>query len=94
MVAARVGILFAGGLGPVLYNSKDNLLEGFSYMGLVFGAAMTITGLITFYLTRNVPRIEAVSHSINLRAEMAALWANLPFRILFFWLPVSEYRHR
>jgi len=84
MVAARVGILFAGGLGPVLYNSKDNLLEGFSYMGLVFGAAMTITGLITFYLTRNVPRIEAVSHSINLRAEMAALWANLPFRILFF----------
>ena len=84
MVAARVGILFAGGLGPVLYNSKDNLLEGFSYMGLVFGAAMTITGLITFYLTRNVPRIEAVSHSIDLRAEMAALWANLPFRILFF----------
>ena len=84
MVAARVGILFAGGLGPVLYNSKDNLLEGFSYMGLVFGAAMTITGLITFYLTRNVPRIEAVTHSIDLRAEMAALWANLPFRILFF----------
>ena len=84
MVAARVGILFAGGLGPVLYNSKDNLLEGFSYMGLVFGAVMTLTGLITFYLTRNVPRIEAVSHSINFKAEMAALWANLPFRILFF----------
>ncbi len=83
MVAARIGILFAGGLGPILYSSKDNLLEGFSFMGLVFGAAMTISGLAAFFATKNAPRIESAAHPFSVKDEVAALWRNRPFKILF-----------
>ncbi len=83
MVAARVGILFAGGLGPVLYNARDNLLDGFSLMGLVFGIAMTVTGLVTFFATKNAPRVETTIDTFSFRKEFRALWRNRPFRILF-----------
>jgi glycoside/pentoside/hexuronide:cation symporter, GPH family len=83
MVAARLGILFAGGTGPLLYNSKDNLLDGFSQMGLVFGVVMTLTGLVTFFATKNAPRIEAPVKSFSIKQEFSALWSNRPFRILF-----------
>jgi GPH family glycoside/pentoside/hexuronide:cation symporter len=83
MVAARVGILFAGGTGPLLYNSQSNLLEGFSLMGLVFGVAMTITGLFTFFATKNAPRMERQAGAFSFKEEYSALWRNRPFKILF-----------
>jgi GPH family glycoside/pentoside/hexuronide:cation symporter len=75
--------VFAGGTGPLLYNSQENLLEGFSMMGLVFGVAMTITGLVTFFTTKNAPRIEKPAGVFSFKEEYSALWHNRPFKILF-----------
>ena len=80
---ARIGILFAGGTGPLLYNSQSNLLDGFSLMGLVFGGAMTFTGLVTFFATKNAPRIEKSAGAFSFKEEYSALWHNRPFKILF-----------
>jgi len=83
MVAARVGILIAGGLGPVLYTSTDDLLSGFALMGAVFGAIMMTSGLIAFFGTASAPRAEQTTAPLDLRAEFKALLHNPPFRVLF-----------
>ncbi|NOX52353.1 MAG: MFS transporter [Gammaproteobacteria bacterium] len=83
MVAARLGILIAGGLGPVLYTSTDDLLSGFALMGAVFGSIMAVSGLIAFFGTADAPRTEHSTQALNFRAEAKALLHNLPFRTLF-----------
>jgi len=83
MVAARLGIVVAGGVGPMLYASQETLLEGFRLMGLIFGACMSVSGLITFFATRKAPRIEQPLEKVSLREEFSAVLNNRPFRILF-----------
>jgi len=82
-VAARVGILLSVTLGPYIFNSGDNLAEGFESLGLFFGSLMLITGLVGFFTTKNAPHVEATSSQLDILSQLKAVLKNRPFKILF-----------
>ena len=83
MIAARIGIIGAGTLTPILYTTQDTLAEGFRLVGIVFGIFMAATGLIAFFATRNAPHIERPIQAFSLKEEFRAIIQNRPFSILF-----------
>lgn len=83
MMAARIGIILALFLGPLIFRSRDTLAEGFRFLGASAGLFILITGLWAFFTTRDAPRIDAVVHRFSLRAEYSAIVGNKSFRILW-----------
>jgi len=83
MVAARLGIIGAGTMTPLLYATQETLAEGFRLVGAVFSIFMVVTGLITFFTTRDAPRIERPVQAFSLKEEFRAIIQNRPFSILF-----------
>jgi GPH family glycoside/pentoside/hexuronide:cation symporter len=84
MVAARVGIILALFVGPLIFRSGDTLASGFRLLGAVAGLFILVTGLWGYFATKHAPRTDSVTHRFSLKAEFEALAANRPFRIL--WL--------
>jgi len=84
MMAARIGIVLAVTITPWLLQKGETLAQGFQTMGILFGAFMVITGLISFFTTRDAPRREMPPHKFNIKSEFQAIRQNKPFRIL--WL--------
>jgi GPH family glycoside/pentoside/hexuronide:cation symporter len=84
MVAARVGIILALFVGPLIFRSGDTLASGFRLLGAVAGLFILVTGLWGYFATKHAPRTDSVTHRFSLKAEFDALAANRPFRIL--WL--------
>lgn len=83
MMAARIGILAVLFGSPFVFGSKDSLADGFRLVGYGFGIFMIVTGLATFFLTRNAPRYEKAVGKFDLRAELDAIRENRPFRALW-----------
>ncbi|MBE9538576.1 MAG: MFS transporter [Proteobacteria bacterium] len=83
MMAARLGIIVAAMIGPIIYNSQDSLQEGFALLGAVGGVFITVTGLVAFFATRNAPRLDVVPQRFRLRDELSAIIRNRPFANLF-----------
>ncbi len=83
MVASRVGIVLAVTVAPWLFNSRETLAEGFMLMGLIFGAFMAITALVSFFSTARAPQIVKPVKTFSLRDEILAIRQNRPFRILW-----------
>ena len=83
MMAARLGIILAAIVSPLIYNSKDTLSEGFALLGAVGGIFITITGLVAFFATSRAPRVEVVPERFSLREEITAVIQNRPFARLF-----------
>ena len=83
MMAARMGIIFAAIMSPIIYTSRDTLQEGFALLGAVGGVFITITGLVAFFSTRNAPRLDVVPDRFSLRTEIRAIRQNKPFANLF-----------
>lgn len=84
MMAARLGIVLSVTAGPFIFTSRETLAEGFRVLGVVAGAFIVLTTLVTFYTTRNAPRIERPVQGVSVREELRAVVQNRPFRIL--WL--------
>ena len=83
MMAARMGIIFAAIISPMIYTSRDSLQEGFALLGAVGGIFITVTGLIAFFATSKAPRIDVTPERFNLKAELTAIKNNKPFAALF-----------
>jgi len=83
MVAARVGIIGASVLTPIIYATQPTLAEGFRLVGMALGGVMTLTGLIAFFTTHSAPNIEKPILSFNAVSELRAVINNKPFAILF-----------
>lgn len=84
MVAARVGIIGAGVLTPLIYATQTSLADGFRLVGLLLGGFMAISGLVTFFATKDAPQVEQIVRTYSLKDEMRAIVQNRPFMILFF----------
>lgn len=84
MMGSRLGILALGGLGPYLFSSRESLRDGFGLFGAVFGCVILAGGLISFFATRNAPRLETPVAVFRWRDELRALNDNRPFRTLLF----------
>lgn len=78
-MAARLGIVGAGLFTPLLYATQPTLAKGFWLVGLVFGAFMTASGLVTFFTTRGAPHVRHVVRTVNLKDEVNAIVCNRPF---------------
>lgn len=83
-IAARIGILIAVVVSPMVFTSQVDLAAGFRLLGMIGGAFITITGLIAFFATRDAPRHPATTQPFSLKDEFKAILENRPFRIL--WL--------
>lgn len=83
MMAARIGIIFAAFVGPSIFQSSANLLDGFKLLGVAAGVFMTLTGLWSFFTTRGAPRLDSTVHRFNLMQEVDAVVRNRPFRVLW-----------
>jgi len=83
MMAARMGIIFAAIVSPIIYTSRDTLQEGFALLGAIGGIFITVTGLVAFFATSNAPRLDVTPERFNLRAELRAIRQNKPFASLF-----------
>jgi GPH family glycoside/pentoside/hexuronide:cation symporter len=84
MMAARIGILMVLFAVPLIFSADLDMAEGFRLVGLGFGAFITVTGLASFFLTRDAPRIEQPVRKFSLKAEFDAIRGNKPF--LALWL--------
>jgi len=83
MMAARLGIIFAAIISPLVYNSRETLQEGFALLGAIGGIFITLTGLVAFFSTRNAPHRDVVPDRFNLRTEIRAIRQNKEFSALF-----------
>lgn len=83
MMAARIGILMVLFAVPLIFSADMAMADGFRIVGLGFGAFMTVTGLASFFLTRNAPRYEKPVRRFNLRSELDAIRGNKPFLALW-----------
>ena len=83
-VAARIGILIAVVITPLLYASQARLADGFRLVGAVGGAFISLSFLITFFATAAAPQQPVTAAPFSLREECRAVLENRPFRIL--WL--------
>jgi GPH family glycoside/pentoside/hexuronide:cation symporter len=84
MIAARTGIVISVTAGPLIFTSQATLAQGFRLLGLVSGAFIMFTTFVTFFATRNAPRIESPVHRFSIADEWTAIRNNRPFRVL--WL--------
>jgi GPH family glycoside/pentoside/hexuronide:cation symporter len=84
MMAARVGIILALFVGPLIFRSTADLVGGFRRLGLSVGAFILVSGLWAFFATARAPRIDHVVHRFSLAAEYRAIAGNKPFRTLWF----------
>mgnify|MGYP000725232053 CR=1 FL=1 len=83
MMAARIGIILASFVGPLIFRSSTDLADGFRLLGITAGAFMTITGLWSFFATRRAPRLVSSTQRFSLREEVDAVLMNRPFRVLW-----------
>jgi GPH family glycoside/pentoside/hexuronide:cation symporter len=84
MMGARIGIILTAFVGPLIFRSTEDLNEGFRLLGLVAGLFMMLTGLWSFFATRQAPRLVHVAQRFSIGDEVSAVVGNRPFRTL--WL--------
>lgn len=83
MFAARLGILAILFAVPIIFKSGENLALGFRWVGLIFGLFIIVTGVASFFLTKNAPRLEQPIAQFRIKDEIAAVRHNKPFRALW-----------
>lgn len=84
MMAARIGIIVALFVGPLIFRSQSSLRNGFQLLGAASGLFILVSGLCAFLATAKAPRIDSVVHRFSISAEYRAIVTNKPFRTL--WL--------
>jgi len=83
-IAARIGIILAVLVSPLIFTSQRTLASGFQLLGIVGGVFISLTFFVSFFATANAPRHDVTLKRFEFRQELAAIVENRPFRIL--WL--------
>jgi GPH family glycoside/pentoside/hexuronide:cation symporter len=82
MAFLTVGILAGGALAPALIDGGGGGPAGYARMAIVLALVAFASMLVAFLGTRGAPQTEAVSHSLDLRAQISVAFANRPYRNL------------
>lgn len=88
MMSARLGIVLAAFVSPIIYLSTDNLKDGFALLGLIGGVFIALTGLVAFFSTKKAKMIQPESTSMSFKEinpflQTKDLVKNKPFVRLF-----------
>ncbi len=85
-IVARGAILLTLASGPWLLGRYTSEARGFGIIGVVFGAAIVVSGLVAFFATTDGAEPDAaIRHDHGLRAQLATLAGNRPLA----WLSAS-----
>ncbi|HEX5460148.1 MAG TPA: MFS transporter [Steroidobacteraceae bacterium] len=84
-IVARGAILLTLAGGPWLLGRYSSKATGFGVVGVVFGAAIVLSGLVAFFATADGPEPDAARHEHGVRAQLATLAGNRPLA----WLSAS-----
>lgn len=79
---SRVGVLIAASTTPLLVALFPSEATGYRVAGIVFGLVIALGGIVAFVTTARAPSIPTTTVRIGWRAQLAALVANRPFRLL------------
>jgi GPH family glycoside/pentoside/hexuronide:cation symporter len=82
MIGSSVGVLLAGGLAMPLVEMGGGGEAGFRFMGIVFGAAITIFCLICFWSTRTARTLPASNQVAPMGEQIKIAFRNTPFKML------------
>jgi Na+/melibiose symporter-like transporter len=85
-IVARGAILLTLASGPWLLGRYSSEARGFGIIGVVFGAAIVVSGVVAFFATADAPEPEVtVPHDHGLRVQLATMAGNRPLA----WLSAS-----
>jgi sugar (glycoside-pentoside-hexuronide) transporter len=88
MIGARLGIILAAFVSPIVYLSEANLKDGFALLGAIGGVFIFVSCVIAFITTKNAKRMEPSNKEFSLKNlrpffEMRQLASNKHFVRLF-----------
>jgi len=82
MIGSSIGVLFAGGLAMPLVDMGGGGEAGFRFMGIIFGAAITLFCLICFRATRTARTLPASDKTAPMGEQIKIAFRNTPFKML------------
>jgi glycoside/pentoside/hexuronide:cation symporter, GPH family len=82
MIFACVGVLLAGALAMPLVNIGGDGADGFRFMGLVLGGAITLLTLLCFRFTAKAKTLPRATISPSFREQVKIALKNYPFLML------------
>ncbi|NHZ84414.1 MAG: MFS transporter [Planctomycetia bacterium] len=82
MIGSSVGVLLAGGLAMPLVEIGGGGEAGFRFMGIVFGAMITVFCFICFFGTRNAKTLPAKKKRLTFGEQVKIAFRNTPFKML------------
>jgi GPH family glycoside/pentoside/hexuronide:cation symporter len=82
MIGSSVGVLLAGGMAMPLVKMGGDGAAGFSFMGIVFGAAIAVTCLICFWGTGGAKFLTPKEVLPPVREQVKIALKNFPFLML------------
>jgi len=83
MIAIRTGLIATMLVGPYIFAADADVGAGFRRIGLFAALVIAVASVVVFATTADAPRIERPYKKFNLGQELAALWHNKPFKVLF-----------
>lgn len=83
MFAARFAGVLTVIAAPKIFGSTNNIIDGFQVLGVCVGIFICITGLWTFFATKDAPSVETKVHKFSLKDEIDAVIKNISFRKLW-----------
>lgn len=81
-IAARLSVMFAVLVSPLLISWAPDELTGYRWAGLMAGGLISLSGLVAFFTTAQAPATAREPHPFDLRAQLRTFVANRPFAFL------------
>lgn len=81
-MAARMAVLLAIAVSPVLISLGSTPLEGYRFVGMAFGGLILLSGLVAFFTTARAPAIAFQPQKMSFREQLATLRQNRPLAVL------------
>jgi GPH family glycoside/pentoside/hexuronide:cation symporter len=79
-VVARAAILLTLACAPWILATASNRQTGFQVIGMIFGGAILVSGLVAFFATSGAPQSATESRGSHRHAQWAALAHNKPLK--------------
>jgi sugar (glycoside-pentoside-hexuronide) transporter len=77
-MAARIAVLAAISIAPLLIAAAPDQLAGYRYVGIAFGGLIVLSGLVAFVTTANAPCVAFEPQAMTLRDQLQTLRQNRP----------------
>lgn len=81
-VAARLAVLLAIAVSPVLIAAAPDPLTGYRYVGYAFGGLIIVSGVVAFLSTANAPVVDFKPQKMSFREQLRTLRQNRPLALL------------